>query len=82
MAHGVLYVLRSGQVSARDAGRALEPFKDRGFPLAAVVNGIQRSPADDNDYARYGYYYLDPREKNVPANGVLKPDAQETHIEI
>lgn len=70
----VLYVLRSGQVSAREAERALEPFKDRGIPLAAVINGIERSPADENYYARYGYYYMNP------VKAVKKPDPRETHV--
>jgi Mrp family chromosome partitioning ATPase/uncharacterized protein involved in exopolysaccharide biosynthesis len=57
MCNGTLFVLRSGQVSAREAARALEPFLEREYPIAAVVNGIQDSPANDNYYARYGYYY-------------------------
>ncbi|HKP97275.1 MAG TPA: P-loop NTPase [Fibrobacteria bacterium] len=84
LARGVLYVLRSGQVSAREAERALEPFKDRELPLLAVLNGIRRSPADDNYYARYGYYYLRPEEKapppSMPAPGIRKPDPRETHV--
>ena len=75
MTHGVLYVLRSGQVAAREAERALEPFKEREIPLVAVINGIRRSPADDNYYARYGYYYLNPQE-----TAVKKPDPRETHV--
>jgi Mrp family chromosome partitioning ATPase/uncharacterized protein involved in exopolysaccharide biosynthesis len=57
MCNGMVFVVRSGQVSAREAGRALEPFLEREIPIAAVVNGIRNSPADDNYYARYGYYY-------------------------
>src|SRR5690606_33350975 len=37
MTRGLLYILRSGQVTAREAERALEPFKDRGVPLLAAV---------------------------------------------
>ncbi|MDB5047990.1 MAG: Tyrosine-protein kinase EpsD [Fibrobacteres bacterium] len=80
MARGVLYVLRSGQVSAREAARALEPFKDRQFPLLAVVNGIRKSPADDNYYARYGYYYVNPAVKPLPAEEIKKSDPWETHV--
>jgi len=57
---GVVYVIRSGQVSAHEAGRALEPFRERENPLGVVINGIRRSPSDENYYARYGYYYLTP----------------------
>lgn len=71
----VLYVLRSGQVSAREAERALEPFKDRGIPLVAVINGIEQSPADENYYARYGYYYM-----SHPVKTAKKPDPRETHV--
>jgi capsular exopolysaccharide synthesis family protein len=53
-ARGVLYVVRSGAVTAREASRALEPFRDREIPLAAVVNGIRRSPADETYYHKYG----------------------------
>lgn len=73
--NAVLYVLRSGLVSAREAERALEPFKERGIPLVAVINGIQRSPADENYYARYGYYYMSQAE-----NPVKKPDPRESHV--
>lgn len=57
MCNGMLFVVRSGQVLAHEAARALEPFQEREVPMAAVINGIHRSPADDNYYARYGYYY-------------------------
>lgn len=57
MCNGMVYVVRSGQVSVREAVRALEPFLEREVPIAAVVNGIHDSPANDNYYARYGYYY-------------------------
>jgi Mrp family chromosome partitioning ATPase len=60
LVRGVLFVLRSGVVSSREATRALEPFRDREVLLAAVVNGIRRSPADDNFYHKYGYYYVVP----------------------
>jgi capsular exopolysaccharide synthesis family protein len=67
-ARGVLYVVRSGAVTAREATRALEPFRDREIPLAAAVNGIRRSPADENYYHKYGYYYLvPPAEKGAAA---------------
>ena len=36
---------------------ALAPLRDRNIPLAVVVNAINRSPADDNYFAKYGYYY-------------------------
>jgi capsular exopolysaccharide synthesis family protein len=92
MARGVIYVIRSGQVSAREAERSLEPFKEREFPLLAVINGIKRSPADDNHYARYGYYYQHPPETAPSENPSLagspslslkpvkKPDPRETHV--
>lgn len=57
MCNGTVFVVRSGQVPAREAARALEPFLEREIPMAAVVNGIRHSPADENYYARYGYYY-------------------------
>lgn len=66
-ARGVLYVIRSGVVSFREANRALEPFRDRDIPLAAVVNGIRRSPADDNYFHKYGYYYLVPTQEGKRA---------------
>ncbi len=75
MANGVFYVLRSGQVSAREATRALEPFLEREVPLVSAVNGIRRSPADENYYARYGYYYTNNDEPVVTA-----PDVQETRV--
>lgn len=60
LAKGVIFVARSGQVTAHEAARALEPFRERDVPLGVVVNGIRRSPSDENYYARYGYYYLTP----------------------
>jgi Mrp family chromosome partitioning ATPase/capsular polysaccharide biosynthesis protein len=78
MVHGVVYVLRSGQVTAREAQRALEPFMDRQVPLAAVINGIHRSPTDDNYYSRYGYYYVDPHDERA----IAAPDAEEAHVRI
>jgi capsular exopolysaccharide synthesis family protein len=69
-AKGVLFVIRSGTVSAREANRALDPFRDRDVPLAACVNGIQRSPADENYYHKYGYYYVvHPQESKRPKSG-------------
>lgn len=76
MVHGVVFVLRSGQVPAREAQRALEPFLDRRVPLAAVINGIHRSPTDDNYYSRYGYYYVDPHDERA----VAAPDPEEAHV--
>lgn len=82
MCNGVLYVLRSGQVSAREASRALEPFVERGYPMVSVVNGIRRSPADENYYARYGYYYQnnDPQPDPQPSRPVNAEDPQETRV--
>jgi capsular exopolysaccharide synthesis family protein len=60
LAGNVLFVIRSGQISAHEAGRALDPLRDRDIRLAAAVNGIRQSPADENYYAKYGYYYLMP----------------------
>jgi capsular exopolysaccharide synthesis family protein len=60
LAGNVLFVIRSGQISAHEAGRALEPLRDRDIRLAAAVNGIRKSPSDENYYAKYGYYYLMP----------------------
>jgi tyrosine-protein kinase Etk/Wzc len=71
LASGVVYAIRSGEVTAHDAARALEPFLERGFPMGVVVNGIRRSPSDENYYARYGYYYLTPK----PEAEFQKPDA-------
>jgi capsular exopolysaccharide synthesis family protein len=56
----VLFVIRSGQIPAHEALRALEPLRDRDIRLGAAVNGIRKSPADENYYAKYGYYYLMP----------------------
>jgi capsular exopolysaccharide synthesis family protein len=84
LVRGILFVMRSGQVSAREASRALEPFKDRDFPLLGVVNGIQRSPADDNYYARYGYYYRTGKSSGTggaSGPGAKKPDPRETRVE-
>ena len=75
MCNGVLYVLRSGQVPAREAGRALEPFLERSLPLVGVVNAIHRSPADENYYARYGYYYR-TEEPQPPPMGAGRNPAQ------
>lgn len=85
MCNGVLYVVRSGQVAAREASRALEPFLEREYPLVAVVNGIRRSPADENYYARYGYYYQnnDPRPAPDPfpeRRPAIAEDPQETRV--
>jgi tyrosine-protein kinase Etk/Wzc len=74
LAKGVVYVIRSGEVAAGEAARALEPFRERGLPLGAVINGIRRSPSDENYYARYGYYYLTPEQ------GVKKADQAETRV--
>ena len=76
MVHGVVYVLRSGQVTAREAQRALEPFLDRQLPLVGVLNGIHRSPTDDNYYSRYGYYYVDPHDERA----ISAPNPEETHV--
>jgi Mrp family chromosome partitioning ATPase len=75
MCNGVLYVLRSGQVSAREASRALEPFLEREIPMVGAVNGIRQSPADENYYARYGYYY-----QPDDAMAVTEADPQETRV--
>lgn len=76
LAKGVLYVVRSGVATTREAIRALEPFRDRDVPLAAVVNGIHRSPTDENYFHKYGYYYLVPaqeRKRAKPASGTSLP---------
>jgi Mrp family chromosome partitioning ATPase len=75
MCNGTLFVVRSGQVSAREAARALEPFQEREIPIAAVVNGIHYSPSNDNYYARYGYYY----RSEDPPPAVTAP-GQETRV--
>ncbi len=54
---GVIYVIRSGQPSASEVAKGLERFQDRKVRLGCVVNDIRKSPADENYYARYGYYY-------------------------
>lgn len=69
LCNGVIHVMRSGQVPAREAVRALEPFRERNIPLAVVINGIRRSPADENYYARYGYYYQVDELPSVAAAG-------------
>ncbi|MBW8889537.1 MAG: hypothetical protein JF616_17415 [Fibrobacteres bacterium] len=83
MCNGMLFVLRSGQVPAREAARALEPFLEREVPILAAINGIHRSPADDNYYARYGYYYHTEEPPPVGAgNGpkTLTAAEQETRV--
>jgi tyrosine-protein kinase Etk/Wzc len=81
MCNGVLYVARSGQVTAREASRALEPFLEREYPMAAVINGIRRSPADENYYARYGYYYQNNDPQPAQPTTVIKvPDPQESRV--
>lgn len=81
MCNGMLFVLRSGQVSARDAAHALEPFLEREVPIVAAVNGIHRSPADDNYYARYGYYYHteEPPPAGVGKDPIIAPE-EETRV--
>ena len=73
MVGGVLFVIRSGHVSAREAELALEPLRDRDIPLAVVVNAILRSPADDNYFAKYGYYYHVSPAESVPVRTKDKP---------
>jgi len=84
MCNGMLFVLRSGQVSAREAARALEPFQEREVPIVSVINGIERSPADDNYYARYGYYYHTEEPPPVGAgkgpNPIAAPEEAESRV--
>jgi Mrp family chromosome partitioning ATPase len=84
LARGVLFVIRSGAVAAREAQRALEPFRDRDIPLAVAVNGIRSSPADDNYFHKYGYYYAVPAAgragSKAPAQPQPKPDPREVPI--
>jgi Mrp family chromosome partitioning ATPase len=87
LSRGVLYVVRSGVVSTRESTRALEPFRDREIPLAVVVNGIRRSPADENYFHKYGYYYQVADAEKRPAAQAPgritrqgKPDPREVPI--
>jgi len=83
MCNGMLFVLRSGQVPAGEAARVLEPFREREVPMAAVINGIHRSPADDNYYARYGYYYHTEEPPPVGAgNGPQSLAASEAETRV
>lgn len=82
LARGVLFVIRSGEVAAREAQRALEPFRDRNIHLAVAMNGIHSSPADDNYFHKYGYYYAVPSGTRAGAKPQAqpKPDPREVPI--
>ncbi|GEM_PF-1883648 len=54
---GVIYVCRSGSTSVGDSLEAVKILQERGIRVAAVLNGVKRSPFAQNRYSRYAYYY-------------------------
>jgi len=65
---GVVFVCRSGMVSASAAKASVELMSSRKVKIAAVLNGLEFTPFEDNHYRKYAYYYS-AGHGDKPGNG-------------
>lgn len=74
---GVLFVTRSGVTPVSAAREALQVLRDRDVRVAAVLNGVQHSPFEDDRYQKYSAYYREgalrpPTGSRAPEGGKAK----------